>query len=230
MNCGNEMLSLYTINYCPNCGQPIKKENRIAKHTIDGKPVNQSKDQESISTKTTDSTSKVSDSGTPKAKEIARPLNYNIKFTTKPSSSGKGKAIGILIVIIIIVAVIAAVWFYQKNLQIDKLLKLGCTPEAWSSSGRVTGWSCPAGRNIDVNDPKTFMDQKSQGSYSQSQEEGSPRAYEEENHRRKELGYRQTPDYVISQLMFRDKCTPLERNSFDQTILWNCPNGTVSTP
>jgi hypothetical protein len=41
------------------------------------------------------------------------------------------------------------------------------------------------------------MDQKSQGPYSQSQGEESLRAYEEENQRRKELGYRQTPDYVI---------------------------------
>jgi hypothetical protein len=47
----------------------------------------------------------------------------------------------------------------------------------------------------------------------------------------KEAGYRQTPDHAISQLMFKEGCTTLEQKSFNQTILWNCPNGTrIATP
>jgi hypothetical protein len=61
-------------------------------------------------------------------------------------------------------------------------------------------------------------------------EEAEQKALEEEMQRRKESGYRQTNDSIISQLMFKDKCTSLKLNSFNQTILWNCPNGTVATP
>jgi hypothetical protein len=79
---------------------------------------------------------------------------------TAPSHRNAG--IGALVVIIIIAVVIALVanWLYQLGLETDKLLELGCSPEAWSSLGRVTIWSCPAWRGIDVNDPATFMDQK----------------------------------------------------------------------
>jgi hypothetical protein len=137
------------------------------KYTSDGKPANQSEGQESISTKaitTTSSTSETSDTGTPKEKGIAKPINYNTKYINKPSS-GKGKAIGSLIVIIIIGAIIAAVanWFYQVGRETDKLLELGCDPEAWNRWGQVTIWSCPAWRNIDPNDPKSFMDQSPEG-------------------------------------------------------------------
>ncbi len=61
--------------------------------------------------------------------------------------------------------IIAAVanWFYQQGRQTDKLLELGCSPEAWGSMGSPTIWSCAAWRNIDVNDPKTFMDQSPAG-------------------------------------------------------------------
>jgi hypothetical protein len=76
------------------------------------------------------------------------------------SSNGHGKEIGALIAIVIIAIIIAAVvnYFYQIYRQNDKLLELGCTPEAWGSMGIPTIWSCPAWRDIDVNDPKTFMD------------------------------------------------------------------------
>src|SRR5215207_10332009 len=84
--------------------------------------------------------------------------------------------------------------------------------------------NCGETEDIDVNDLKT-------PTLSQREEkEAAQRAIEEENQRLKEVGFRQTNDSVIGQLMFRDKCTPLELNSFNQTILWNCPNGTVSTP
>jgi hypothetical protein len=166
VNCGNELPSSNTIKYCPKCGQPIKEENRIAKYTSDGKPINQIKGQESISTKATvtDSESELSDPETPKSKGIAKPINYDTKYVSKPSS-GKGKAIGALIVIIIIIVIIAAIanWFYQSGRETDKLLELGCSPEAWGSMGIPTIWSCPAWRNIDVNDPKTFMDQSPAG-------------------------------------------------------------------
>jgi hypothetical protein len=100
----------------------------------------------------------------PKSKGIAEPVSYDTKYINKPSS-GKGAAIGALIVIIIIIVVIAAVatWFYQQGQQTDKLLELGRTPESWGSMGIPTIWSCPAWRNIDVNDPKTFMDQSPAG-------------------------------------------------------------------
>jgi len=51
VKCGNELPSLHTINYCPNCGQQIEKENRITKFTSDGKPINQTEDQEDISSR-----------------------------------------------------------------------------------------------------------------------------------------------------------------------------------
>ena len=168
MNCGNELPSSYTVNYCPNCGHAVKKENRIAKYTSDGRPVNHS--QENTSTKITDLTSIGSNIGAPE--ESARRLNTSdtttskidntAKHTIKPSSSGKGKAIGALIVIVIIIVIIALFtnWLYQSGIQTDKLLELGCTPEAWSQYGRVTIWSCPAWRGIDVNDPSTFMNQE----------------------------------------------------------------------
>jgi hypothetical protein len=158
VNCGNELPTSYTINYCPNCGHQVKEENKIAKYTGDGKPVNQTKGQESISTKAS-ATDPRSDFGTPESKEIAKPINSK-KYTSKPGSS-KGGAVGALIVIIIIIVIIAAVanYFYQSGREDDKLLELGCTPEAWGSMGRPTIWSCPASRNIDVNDPTTFMDQ-----------------------------------------------------------------------
>jgi predicted RNA-binding Zn-ribbon protein involved in translation (DUF1610 family) len=70
-NCGNELPLSYTVNYCPNCGHLIKKENRIAKYTSDGKPVIQG--QENISTKATDPISKVSNVGAPT--KNATPLN-----------------------------------------------------------------------------------------------------------------------------------------------------------
>jgi hypothetical protein len=77
------------------------------------------------------------------------------------SGHGHGKAIGALVAIIIIAIIIAVIanYIYQTGRQTDKLLVLGCTPEAWGSMGVPTIWSCPAWRNIDVNDPKTFMDQ-----------------------------------------------------------------------
>jgi hypothetical protein len=81
---------------------------------------------------------------------VASPLN-----AVKICWSGKEKAIGALVAIVIIAIIIAAVanWFYQQ----------GRDPEAWNRWGSVTIWSCPAWRGIDVNDPKTFMDQSPAG-------------------------------------------------------------------
>ena len=45
--CGHELPAAYTINFCPNCGQAIKEEHKIAKYTSDGKPINLAKDQKS---------------------------------------------------------------------------------------------------------------------------------------------------------------------------------------
>ena len=53
VRCGHELPAAYTINYCPNCGQAIKKENIIAKYTSDGKPIRQTKSQENVPTKVT---------------------------------------------------------------------------------------------------------------------------------------------------------------------------------
>jgi hypothetical protein len=73
--------------------------------------------------------------------------------------------IGALVAIVISAIIIAVVanYIYQTGRQTDKLLELGCTPEAWGAMGVPTIWACPAWRNIDVNDPKTFMDQSPAG-------------------------------------------------------------------
>jgi hypothetical protein len=163
VKCDNELPTSYTINFCPNCGQAINDEHKIAKYTSDGKPINQTQGQKSIPPKVPTTDAKAN-AGSPKAKGIAEPIKYDTKFISKPSS-GKGTAVAALIVIVIIIVIIAAVvnWFYQQGQQTDKLLGLGCTPEAWGSMGIPTIWSCPAWRNIDVNDPKTFMDQSPAG-------------------------------------------------------------------
>ena len=83
---------------------------------------------------------------------------------------------------------------------------------------------CGEAEDIDLNDLKTSTQLQ------REKEEAAEGAFEEEMQRRKEAGYRQTNDSVIAQLMFRDRCTPLRLNSFNQTILWNCVNGTVATP
>lgn len=133
VNCGNELPSSNTINYCPNCGQQVKGENKIAKYTSDGKPVNEPKVQESIPTSatTTEPKSELSDTGTPKAKGIAKPLNYDTKYISNPGSS-KGKAIGALIVIIIIIVIIAAIakWLYQSG-------RINCDNNVWLC---ITHW------------------------------------------------------------------------------------------
>jgi len=84
--------------------------------------------------------------------------------------------------------------------------------------------NCGTAEDINVNDlitPTQLQREK---------EEAERRALEEEMQERKEEGYRQTNDSVIAELMFKDKCTSSKLNSFNQTILWNCPNGTVATP
>ena len=189
VKCGNELPTAYTTNFCPNCGQAINGESKIAKYTSDGNLVNQTKGQEGVPSKvpTTDSnamrirqdTSKEDlrvvekairalkmreNTKAPKASGIAEPIKYDTKYINKPSS-GKGKAIGALVAIVIIAIIIAVVvnFFNQMLREDDKLLELGCTPEAWGSMGLPTIWSCPAWRDIDVNDPKTFMDQSPAG-------------------------------------------------------------------
>lgn len=159
VKCGNELPTSYTINFCPNCGQVINEEHKIAKYTSDGKPINQKSIPPKVPT-----TEVKANSESPKAKGIAEPVKYETKFISK-ASSGKGTAIAASIVIVIIIVVIAAVanWFHQQGQETDKLLELGCTPDAWGWMGRPTIWSCPAWRNIDVNDPKTFMDQSPAG-------------------------------------------------------------------
>jgi hypothetical protein len=77
--------------------------------------------------------------------------------------SRKG-AIGALIAIIIISLIITAIVYLaihwdDKRHQTDKLLELGCNPEAANNYG-VLIWSCPTWRGIDVNDPSTYMNQK----------------------------------------------------------------------
>jgi hypothetical protein len=84
--------------------------------------------------------------------------------------------------------------------------------------------NCGEAEDIDVNDLVTPMQLQ------REKEETEQRVFEEEMQRREEAGYRQTNDSVIAQLMFKDKCTSSKLNSFNQTILWNCPNGTVATP
>ena len=161
--CGQELPTAYTTNFCPNCGQAIEEENKMAKYTSDGKPIDQSKGQKDIPSKVPTTDSKANTEAS-KAKGISEPVKYHTKYIDQPSS-GKGKAIGALVVLVIIVVIIAAVanWFYQQGRETDKLLELGCDPEAWDRWGMVTIWSCPAWRNIDVNDPKTFMDQSPAG-------------------------------------------------------------------
>ena len=161
--CGHELPTAHTMNFCPNCGQAIKEENEIPKYTSDGRPIKQTEAQKGIPSKvpTTDSRANTE---APKAKGIAEPVKYHTKYIDQPSS-GKGKAIGILVTIVIIAIIIAVVvnYIYQTGRQTDKLLELGCTPEAWGRTGVPTIWSCPAWRDIDVNDPKTFMDQSPAG-------------------------------------------------------------------
>jgi hypothetical protein len=82
---------------------------------------------------------------------------------------------------------------------------------------------CGQTENIDMNDLRTPTQAQ------REKEEAALRAAEEETQKLKEAGYRQTPDYVIPELMFKG-CTSLELNSFNQTILWKCPNGTIATP
>lgn len=164
VGCGHELPAAYTINFCPNCGRAIKEENKIAKYTSDGKPVTRTKDQKSIPSKVATTNTNANPKAA-KTKGIAEPVNYDPKYIKHRPSSGKGAAIGALIVIVIIVVIVAAVanWFHQQGQQTDKLLELGCTPDAWGSMGIPTIWSCPAWRNIDVNDPKTFVDQSPAG-------------------------------------------------------------------
>ena len=109
VKCGNEFPSLHTINYCPNCGQQIEKENRITKFTSDGKPINQTEGQEDISSKADNIDSESEEAGavTPKAKGLAKPIKYDTRFINKPSST-RSKAIGALIVIIIISIIIGS--------------------------------------------------------------------------------------------------------------------------
>ena len=160
VKCGNEIPTAYTTNFCPNCGQAINGESKIAKYTSDGRPINQTKGQEDIPSKVP-TTDLKANTEAPKASGIAEPVKYDTKYINKPSWSGKDKAIGVLVAIVIIAIIIAVVgnYIYQAGREDDKLLELGCTPEAWNRWGSVTIWSCPAWRGIDVNDPKTFMDQ-----------------------------------------------------------------------
>jgi hypothetical protein len=77
--------------------------------------------------------------------------------------------------------------------------------------------------DIDMNDLKTpTLEQR-------KKEEAAQRAAEDESQRLKEAGFRQTDNSEIRKLMSIG-CTSIQLNSFNQTILWNCPNGTVSTP
>ena len=71
VGCGHELPAAYTINFCPNCGQAIKEENKIAKYTSDGKPINQTKDQKIIPSKVATTTNASAEA--PKAKGIAEP-------------------------------------------------------------------------------------------------------------------------------------------------------------
>ena len=100
VGCGHELPTSYTINFCPNCGQAIKEEHKVAKYTSDGKPINQTKDQKSAPPKVPTTDAKAN-AEAPKSKGIAEPVNYDTKYINKPSS-GRGTAVGALIVIIII--------------------------------------------------------------------------------------------------------------------------------
>jgi hypothetical protein len=105
----------------------------------------------------------------------------------------------------------------------DGYLLDGVSTQAEYGIASLSGY-CGEAEDIDLNDLKTSTQLQ------REKEEAAEGAFEEEMQRRKEAGYRQTNDSVIAQLMFRDRCTPLRLNSFNQTILWNCVNGTVATP
>jgi hypothetical protein len=83
--------------------------------------------------------------------------------------------------------------------------------------------NCGEAEDIDMNDLITSTQLQ------REKEEAEQKALEEEMQRRKEAGFRQTNNTEIIKIMTLG-CTTSERNSFDQTILWNCPNGTVATP
>jgi hypothetical protein len=108
------------------------------------------------------------------------------------------------------------------TVQNGNLLNAASTQAAYGIAS-LSGY-CGKTEDIDLNDLKTSTQLQ------REKEEAAQRAFEEEMQRRKEEGYRQTNDSVIAQLMFRDRCTPLKLNSFNQTILWNCPNRIVATP
>lgn len=103
VKCGHELPTEHTTNFCPNCGQSIKEENKIARYTSDGKPISQTEDQEGNRSKAPPTVSKANTEA-PKAKGIAEPVHYSTKYINQPSS-GKGKAIGALVVIVIIVVI-----------------------------------------------------------------------------------------------------------------------------
>jgi hypothetical protein len=82
---------------------------------------------------------------------------------------------------------------------------------------------CGEPEDIDMNDLKgPTLEQR-------KKEEAARRVVEEEAQRLKEAGFRQTDNSEIIKLM-NIGCTSIQLNSFNQTVVWNCPNGTVSTP
>ncbi|MDQ3969432.1 MAG: plastocyanin/azurin family copper-binding protein [Thermoproteota archaeon] len=88
--------------------------------------------------------------------------------TTKPNpkggkGGGGGGGWGGVIAFFIVVFLIAAFvwWLYDVHVRTQRLLDLGCNPEAWNLWGQVSIWSCPCNLNIDVNDPSTFMPDRS---------------------------------------------------------------------
>lgn len=131
MNCSNELPSSYTVNYCPNCGHPIKEENRNDKYTSDGKRV--IRDRQTTSSNTTESPSKVFNIGHPKD-------SSNHVAEKKKEETSTASAIFFVVLIIFFVAVFAY-WLWQRYVM-EEMFDKGCLATSYDVWGFVDKWDC----------------------------------------------------------------------------------------
>jgi uncharacterized membrane protein YvbJ len=114
VNCGHELPT--SVNYCPNCGQPIRKE-KGAKYT--------SEDQVGISQKGVGENSGDS----------------HKKVEKKKEEMSTGFVIAILIIIIFFASVFAY-WIWQRYIT-NEMFDKGCSATGYDMWGFVDEWDCP---------------------------------------------------------------------------------------
>lgn len=124
MNCGNELSTFGAVNYCPKCGHPIRMENKITKHTGEGRSIPQG--QEGIS---------------PRAAGENRGKVGDVKAEEKKEEMSLGFAIFVVAIIIFFVAVFAR-WIWERYVT-DQMFDKGCSAMGYNMWGFVDEWDCP---------------------------------------------------------------------------------------